>query len=133
MKLISVETRDSIAAAMLGHAVDGELTCARAFKIAKELGVGPLELGRVADEVGVRFIRCQLGLYGYTPSKSIVEPAEKVSPALERLMKDALVLDRLPCAAAWAIAAHLALRKLDVSGAAETLGIRISQCQLGGF
>jgi hypothetical protein len=133
MKPISASTRERIAGAMQDHAKGGELSCARAFEIAEELGVGPLEMGRVADEAGVRFIRCQLGLFGYTPSKSIVEPAEDVSPELEQLMRDALILGRVPCAAAWAIASHLGIGKLEVSGAADRLGIRIGQCQLGGF
>lgn len=133
MKPISMSTRERIAVAMQDRAEDGELSCAGAFKTAKDLGVDPLAMGRVADEVDVRFVRCQLGLFGYVPSKSIVEPAEEVSPELERLLRDALILGRVPCAAAWAIASHLGTGRLDVSGAAEKLGIRIGQCQLGGF
>jgi len=109
MKPISASTRERITAAMQDRAKDGELSCAGAFKIAGELGVGPLAMGRVADEADVRFIRCQLGLYGYAPSKSIVQPAEDVSPALEQLLQEALILGRVPCAAAWAIASHLGI------------------------
>jgi hypothetical protein len=133
MKPIDPQAYEAIASAMQDSAQHGELTCAQAFKIAEQLGVGPLELGRVADEEDVRFIRCQLGLYGYTPSKSIVEPPDEVAPELERLLRHSLILGRVPCATAWAIAVHLGVRKLDVSGAADRLGIRIGQCQLGGF
>ena len=86
MKRISSGTREQITAAMRTGAADGELSCAEAFEMARELGVDPLTMGRVADEIGVRFIRCQLGFYGYVPSKSIVKPAESVSPELEQLL-----------------------------------------------
>jgi hypothetical protein len=133
MKAIDAATREGIAVALRAHVTNGEVPCARAFKVAEQLGVSPLTIGRVADEVNVRFSRCQLGLYGYTPSKSIVAPAAEVSSDLEQLLRDSLILGRLPCAAAWAIAEHLKIRKLDVSSAAEKLKIRIGQCQLGGF
>ena len=133
MKPIDESTRDAIAAAIRGLAKDEELTCAEAFHIAGELGARPIDLGLVADEMDVRFVRCQLGLFGYGPTKSIVEPADEVSSELERILQHALILGHVPCATAWAIASHFGIRKLDVSRAAEALGIRIGQCQLGGF
>jgi hypothetical protein len=133
MKKIKPDTHDHIASALHEGAHEGELPCVQAFKIAEDLGVDPLSMGRVADNIDVRFNRCQLGLYGYVPTKSIVEPADSVSEEMERLIADSLILGRLPCAAAWAIASRLSVSKLDVACAAEALGVRISQCQLGGF
>jgi hypothetical protein len=133
MKEIDIRTRDEIGEALQAQASDGEISCAQAFAIAGELGARPLELGQVADDVGVRFVRCQLGLYGYGQQKSIVEPAASVPPEVEQALREGLVLGRLPCAVAWAIASRFAMPKLHVSAAAERLGIRIAQCQLGGF
>ena len=133
MKPIGASKRDEIAAAIRGQAREGELTCAQAFHIAGELGVRPIELGIVADDVDARFVRCQLGLFGYGPSKSIVEPADEVPPDLAQFLRDGMILGHVPCAVAWAAATHFGLRKLDVSNAAEKLGIRIAQCQLGSF
>ena len=80
MKPISARERETITAAIQASAKDGELTCAETFKVAGEIGVRPLAMGQVADELGVRLMRCQLGLFGYAPSKSIVEPADEVAP-----------------------------------------------------
>jgi hypothetical protein len=83
--------------------------------------------------LGAKVVKCQLGLYGYKPNKRIVKPAEAVSPDLEKAVRDALQNGRLPCAAAWEVAERLGLRKMEVSAACETLGIKISACQLGSF
>ena len=43
--------------------VDGHLPCAVAFNIARELKVRPQDVGKVADELGIRVIKCQLGCF----------------------------------------------------------------------
>lgn len=111
----------------------GELPCARAFGAAEELGVSPAAIGRYADEMGLRLVKCQLGLFGYEPEKKIVQPRDGVSPELKAAISEGLVDGRLPCAAAWEIADRLGIKKMDVSGVCETLDIKIKPCQLGAF
>ena len=110
-----------------------ELACAVAFDIAKELKVSPEDVGKTADLINYRLVKCQLGLFGYTPEKKIVRAAETVDGKLKRAIQDSLENDRLPCAAAWNIADRLQLRKMAVSNACEKLGIKIKPCQLGAF
>ncbi len=43
--------------------VDGRLPCAVAFKIAKELKVGPRDVGGAANRLSVKISRCQLGCF----------------------------------------------------------------------
>lgn len=116
---------------------EGMLPCAAAFRVAEELGVEPLEVGRTADEMGVRLNRCQLGLFGYGPKAEgrhkIVRPADVVEPGLAQAIQDGLSEGRLPCRVAWEIAGTLGIPKMEVSAAAEALGIRIVRCQLGAF
>lgn len=116
---------------------EGMLPCAAAFRVAEELGVEPLEVGRTADEMGVKLNRCQLGLFGYGPKvegrHKVVRPAETVSPELAQAIRDNLSEGRLTCKAAWDIAAAFRIPKMDVAAAAERLGVRISRCQLGAF
>lgn len=112
---------------------EGEIPCAVAFSIAKETNVSPAEVGFTLDVLGIKVVKCQLGLYGYKPNKGILKQAEKVSPDLEKAIRASLTNGRLPCAVAWQIAEHLGLGKMDVSSACETLGIKISACQLGSF
>lgn len=124
---------EKITAAIQERAQDGTLPCTEAFRIAEELGVTPLAVGRTTDALEVRLVRCQLGLFGYGEQKSIVEPAAEITPALKGAIRGGLILGRLPCAVAWAIAARFGISKLHVAHAAERLEIRIGQCQLGAF
>ena len=124
---------EKIAAAIQERARDGTLSCTEAFRIAEELGVTPLTVGRTADALEVRLVRCQLSLFGYGERRSIVEPAAEITPALEGALREGLILGRLPCAVAWAIAARFGISKLHVAHAAQRLEIRIGQCQIGAF
>ncbi|MDI7276659.1 MAG: hypothetical protein QME94_11830 [Anaerolineae bacterium] len=117
--------------------IDGQLPCEEAFRIARALRVRPIDVGRAADDMGVRISRCQLGLFGYGPKAQgrhrIVQPLPEVPPRLSEAMTQRLVEGRLPCPVAWGLARRFGLTRLEVSGAAEALGIRISRCQLGCF
>lgn len=122
-----------ITKAVRERARDGKLSCGAAFRIAEELSVNPLQVGEMADELEVRLYHCQLGLFGYDGEERIVHPAEDVAPELELAIKEGLIVGRLPCAVAWALANRFNIRKVDVANAAEKMGIRIGQCQLGAF
>jgi len=43
--------------------VNGQLPCAVAFKIARELKVRPQDVGKVADNLGIIVVKCQLGCF----------------------------------------------------------------------
>ncbi len=111
----------------------GELPCAVAFDIATQLAATPAEVGKAADLANCRLVKCQLGLFGYTPDKKRVTAAEAVDQPLKKAIMGALQNNRLPCESAWRIADRLQLRKMAVSNACEALGIKIKPCQLGAF
>lgn len=115
--------------------LDDKLPCTRAFAVSEERGVSPRLVGREATRLGIRISRCQLGLFGYNDlgNKRIVKPAEEVSAELKAAIASRLAAKKLPCKAAWEIAARFKLSKLAVSSAVEALKIRFSDCQLGCF
>jgi len=127
------EPSPQVAEAVNEAAEAGQIACARVFAIASRLGVSPAEAGKTVDLLKVKLAKCQLGLFGYPPGKSILKPAEQVAPELEAAIRSRLAGGRLPCAEAWRIADEFNLRKIDVSCAAEALGIKIKPCQLGAF
>jgi hypothetical protein len=122
-----------IANAVRSRASEGRLACTVAFQIAQELSVQSVEVGRTADLLEVRIIKCQLGLFGYDPPKRIVNPAPSVDPLLGKAIHAGLVNDRLPCATAFSLAERFSIPRMTVSSACETLGIRVTACQLGAF
>ncbi len=115
------------------HAKNRELSCSLAFKIADELNVSPAEVGTTADLLEVMLVKCQLGLFGYSPSKKVVKPKAPENQNLERTIRDSLVDGDLSCAKAWEIARSFDVPKMTISAACEQLKIKIKPCQLGAF
>jgi hypothetical protein len=124
---------ERVAAMVKSKVKDGTMACAVAFEIAESLGVPVEEVGFTLDLLEVSLVKCQLGLFGYGPARRIVKPAERVPPDLEKAIRESLVNNHLPCSSAWALAEKRRLRKMEVSSACETLGIKIGPCQLGTF
>jgi len=125
--------KEEVSEKVRSKVTDGAMACAVAFEIADSLGVPPAEVGFTLDSLEVGIVKCQLGLFGYSPAKRIVKPAERVPQDLEKAIRGALVKDRLPCASSWALAEKRQLKKMEISSACETLGIKIGPCQLGTF
>jgi hypothetical protein len=124
---------EKIAGAVREKAAKGALPCAEAERIGAALGVKLEEVGRTLDLLELRIGRCQLGLFGYGPERKAVHPAESVAPDLGEAIRGRLADGRLPCKAAWEIAAELGITRMGVSAACETQKIRIKPCQLGAF
>lgn len=128
------EKPDSVIQDKILNSIKGsELPCAVAFSIAGELGVAAGEVGKTADLLDLRLTKCQLGLFGYTPEKKILKPLSDVDPDPASAVRKASVDNRLSCKEAWDIAASLKVPKMRISGACETMGIKIIKCQLGAF
>jgi hypothetical protein len=122
-----------VEAAIRQQAENGRMTCAQAHRLSKEFGTDPETIGFHLDMTETRLTHCQLGLFGYSPEKKIVQPAEAVGEALEHAIMAALADGKLPCKEAWAAAERLGFKKMEVSAACEALGIKVSPCQLGAF
>jgi hypothetical protein len=115
------------------EAAEGTLACAAAHALAAELGISPGEVGVALDLEEIRIIECQLGLFGHAPAKKIVTPAEVVADELAAALGEASGDSRIACAACWAVARRLGLRRMEVAAACETLALKIAPCQLGAF
>lgn len=119
--------------AVRDNLVDGGISCQSAHGIADALKVSPHEVGVAIDLADGRIIKCQLGLFGYGKGKKMVKASESIATVLRHAIDAALENNQLSCAAAWRIADELAVPRLSVANACESLGIRIKPCQLGAF
>ncbi len=124
---------EQLVEAINGKAIAGTIPCAAVFTIIDELKIEPIEAGRTLDLMDISIVKCQLGLFGYSPDKKIVKPAESVSEDMNREITACLKDGRLSCADAWAIAKKMKVPKMDIASACEKLGIKIKPCQLGAF
>jgi hypothetical protein len=112
---------------------DGYLPCPVAWGIAKDLNVPRIAVGAVMDKLGVRVTDCQIGFFrvektpysGSTPAA----PFPELATALRELDADG----RLTCSAVFELALRLKATPLKVSEAANILGLKIRDCQLGCF
>ena len=115
------------------RAKNNTLPCALAFKITDELNVSAAEVGKTADLLEIMLVKCQLGLFGYSPEKKIVKPQTPENQNLESIIRDSLVDGKLSCERAWEISRSLDVPKMTVSAVCEHLKIKIAPCQLGAF
>lgn len=127
------ELNAAIAADIEKKAQNNGLSCAAAHAIAEAIGAAPAEVGRNMDLMEVRLSKCQLGLFGYSPNKKIVTPAESVATELEAAINAIAVDGRLSCESAWQVAAAQGIKRLELSAACEALGLKVKPCQLGAF
>lgn len=114
---------------------DARLPCAFAFRIAKENGWTPSQVGAEADRLDVRISRCQLGLFGYDSfgQKGLVQRVAAIPGDVTVSLRAAEIDERIACAALWQIAEEHGLPRLAIACAAETIGLRVTPCQLGCF
>jgi len=124
---------EKIAGAVREKNMDGKISCAEASRIAGQLQVSMADVGGTIDLLEIHLNNCQLGLFGYSPKKMIVKPAENVTPGLEAAIRKALVKERLSCLSAWEIAEETGMTRMAISSACEKLKIKIKPCQLGAF
>jgi hypothetical protein len=129
--------KEEIKAKIKSSLVNGQLPCTVAHVIAYEIDVKPLQVGQTADEMEVAISLCQLGCFGYGPKaegkSKILRPTAKKDERLMERLRSMVVEGSIPCTRLWQIAAEFGLERLAVSNAAETLGPKISPCQLGCF
>ncbi len=129
----NIELDPAVKEEVLKRSKEGKLPCAVAFEIVKDLGVTAGEVGKTVDLLNFRLMKCQLGLFGYTPEKKIIKPKDTENQGLKDAINNALVNERLSCKSAWNIASDFKIRKMTISSIAEGMGVKIKPCQLGAF
>ncbi len=55
--------RDKVIEVIRQRTQDNHIPCAVCFQIAEESGISKRELGKLLDELGIKVIQCQLGLF----------------------------------------------------------------------
>jgi hypothetical protein len=112
---------------------ENRITCAAAHGIAEGLSLSPAQIGATIDLMETRIIRCQMGLFGYTPQKRIVEPAIEIDGDLKAAIEKNTMDGRISCQRCWEIAKTQRIPKMSVAAACEALKVKIGPCQLGAF
>lgn len=114
-----------------------KMPCPVIHFIASSLDITPLEVGDAATELGVRIYMCQLGLFGYgrkgQSGYKILGRKVEVPQEVLDLIKAKAVDGRISCLDLWEIADKADIIRAEVGNAADSLGLKITPCQLGAF
>lgn len=134
----TITVDEGLADAVRGRLQNRLLPCAAAFDIAEELALPRAEVGRAADALLIRLTHCQLGLFGYPGKDKFWKTADVPEPPQHGALEEAILGTRdksnvISCAALLSIAERFGLHKTQAGYAADRLGVRIKQCQLGAF
>ncbi|MBT3273806.1 MAG: hypothetical protein HN368_11665 [Spirochaetales bacterium] len=130
----TVPTDPRISNAIQARGADGRISCKHAHEIADKFNIPPAEVGRTIDLLDTRINECQLGLFGHNKDKrNIVAPAQTVSAVLREKIAEKQEGHRISCISLWDIAEDLAISKMEMTAACETLHLKICCCQLGAF
>jgi len=110
-----------------------KISCKEAHEMAEQFKISPLQVGKILDELQIKIIECQLGLFGYGEKKKdipkIISPDSQLLETIKALAKD----NKISCKTAWEIADNRNMQRKTIAGYIESLGIKISDCQLGAF
>jgi hypothetical protein len=62
-EFMSAEVDEKVLEAVKAAAKEGRIACAAALKLAEELGVPSLEVGKAANALGIKIVQCSLGCF----------------------------------------------------------------------
>ncbi len=120
-------------AAVRQAASGGHLSCPRGWRVARDMGVSRLDVGAMADRLGIRITDCQLGCFKVDKTPYDPGGAEPPSEEVVRRVRELHERGELTCANVFELARELDLRPRTVADAANAGGYKLRQCQLGCF
>ncbi len=118
----------------------GELTCAKAFKVARLITCDLKDMAEITESMEIKINACRLGIFGDLElGTANLELLEKIKKDIEKdLKKDAKydlkqekIKYKITCEKAWEYAKQSSLK--EVGATLKNSDIKISTCQLGCF
>ncbi|NVJ52693.1 MAG: ModE family transcriptional regulator [Campylobacteraceae bacterium] len=104
---------------------NGRLSCLKAFKVARLIGVKPIEMSDACKSINVKITNCELGVFG----KIKFQNAES---AIYSKIKQNFTQDSdVSCKTLWYIAQESSLRR--VGNTVKNSDVEVTNCQLGCF
>ncbi len=104
---------------------DGRLSCLKSFKVARLIGLKPIDMSDACKSIGVKISNCELGVFGKVKFKS----AEN---AIYSKISQNFTQDKdISCKTLWYIAQESSLRR--VGSTVKNSDVEVTYCQLGCF
>ncbi len=103
----------------------GKLSCLKAFKVARLIGVKPIEMSDVCKSIDVKITNCELGVFGKLKFHAFEEDI------YNNLKRNFTYNKKVECKILWDEARTSTLRK--VGSTVKASDIDVVHCQLGCF
>lgn len=104
---------------------DRKLTCLKAFKVARLIGLKPIEMSEACKSISVKITNCELGVFGKIQF-------QKAEDAIYNKIAQNFTQDKnVDCKTLWYQARESTLRR--VGSTVKNSDIEVTHCQLGCF
>lgn len=106
---------------------NGELSCIKAFKVAKLIGMKPKDMAEVARTMNIKITNCELGVFGKLKFTQMNEDIYNT------LSKDSHDSKKVECEIAWKLAQEKGKTIKKVGSSIRNSDLKVTHCQLGIF
>ncbi|QDF28582.1 ModE family transcriptional regulator [Halarcobacter anaerophilus] len=106
---------------------DGKLSCLKAFKVARLIGVKPKEMDAITKSLNIKITNCELGVFGKLRFTDLDDNIyNKLSENFNQNKK-------VECEVAWHAAREKGASLKKVGSTINNSDIKVTHCQLGCF
>lgn len=106
---------------------EGKLSCIKAFKVAKLIGIKPKDMAQITKNLDIEITNCELGVFGK------LHFTELDDHIYNRLERNTTKNKKLECEIAWREARNKGSNLKKVGSAIKHSDIKVTHCQLGCF
>jgi len=106
---------------------NGELSCIKAFKVAKLIGMKPKDMAEVAKSMDIKITNCELGVFG---KLQFTQMNEDIYDTLVQGSQDN---KKVNCEIAWKLAQEKGSTLKKVGASFKHSDLKVTHCQLGVF
>jgi hypothetical protein len=104
-----------------------ELSCIKAFKVAKLIGVKPNNIAQITKDMNIKITNCELGVFGKLKFTDINEDIYNTLKTGCHNNKE------IQCEIAWKLSKNKNIPLKEVGSTIKNSDLRVTKCQLGYF
>lgn len=106
---------------------DGKLSCLKAFKVARLIGVKPKEMDDITKSFNIKITNCELGVFGKLSFSNMDDNI------YDKLSRNFAHDKKIDCEIAWYTARDKGASLKKVGSTINNSDIKVTHCQLGCF
>jgi len=105
---------------------NGALSCIKAFKVAKLIGMKPKNIAQIAREMNIKITNCELGVFG---DLKFTEMNDEIYNMLKTRNQN----PKIECKVAWKIAQERNQSINKIGSTIKKSDFKVTKCQIGCF